>query len=95
MLFDGGSYNPALGGISLNFPGSMLQWTGGDFFASLGDVTNLGTLILSGSSDMGFYEDATLDDYGTILQTGTGDLNLHSDNVSPTTLKIEPADVPA
>ena len=58
---------------------------------SVGDVTNIGTINLSGSSQTLIYADGTLDDYGTIIQTGTGDFVLHSDNVSPTTLKIEPA----
>ena len=53
-------------------------------------MTNLGTINLAGSNDKGFYDDGTLDNYGTIIQTGTGNLGLHSDNVSPTTLKIEP-----
>ena len=58
--------------MTLNFPGSMLQWTGGAFFAALGNVTNLGTLNLAGSSDKGFYEDGTLDNFGTIIQTRHG-----------------------
>ncbi len=85
-----GDFDPAIGGTTLNFPGSMFQWTGGAFFASKGDVTNLGTLNLAGSGDVGFYEDGTLDNFATIIQTGSGNLSLHSDNVSPTILKNEP-----
>ena len=80
---------PGIGGLTLNFPGSMLQWTGGTFWASVGDVTNLGTLNLAGASDKGIFEDGTLDNFGTIIQTGTGNLALHSDSVTATTLKIE------
>ena len=43
----------------------------------------------AGSSEKGFYDDGTLDNFGTIIQTGTGNLDLHSDNISPTTLKNE------
>ena len=97
VQFSGGSIDPAAGsgdgpanaGLILNFSGTMFQWTGGGFFASLGDVTNLGTINLAGSSDKGFYEDGTLYNLGTIIQTGTGNLGLHSDNVSPTTLVNE------
>ena len=32
----------------------------------------------------------TLDNFGTIIQTGTGNLGLHSDNLAPTVLKNEP-----
>jgi RHS repeat-associated protein/uncharacterized repeat protein (TIGR01451 family) len=86
-----GSFYPARGGAFLNFPGSMFQWTGGSMELSVGDVTNLatGTINLSGPNQTQIYADGTLDDSGTIIQTGTGDFGLHSDNVTPTTLKIE------
>ncbi len=38
---------------------------------------------------MRFLNDGTLFDKGTIVQTGTGNLGLHSDSVVPTTLNIE------
>jgi RHS repeat-associated protein len=79
------------GGTTLNFPGTIFQWIGGNFFAGLGDVTNLGTINLVGPGDKGFFEDATLDNFGVINQVGAGNLDLHSDNVAPTTLKIEPS----
>ena len=85
-----GNFDPATGGVTLDFAGNMLQWTTAIMFAADGDVTNLGTLTLAGSSDKDFFEDATLDNFGTIIQSGTGTLDLHSDNVSPTILKIEP-----
>ncbi|HVX13045.1 MAG TPA: DUF4214 domain-containing protein [Pirellulales bacterium] len=84
-----GNFYPADGGATLNFPGKMFQWTGGAMELSVGDVTNQGTINLSGSNETQIYADGTLDDFGTIIQTGTGDFGLHSDNISPTTLKIE------
>jgi YD repeat-containing protein len=36
------------------------------------------------------YDDGTLDDFGTIIQTGTGNFGLHGDSQGPTVLKIEP-----
>ena len=87
--FATGAIHTALGGLTLDFAGDTFQWTGGAFFAALGDVTNAGTMNLAGSAGKGFYEDATLDNQGTIIQTGSGNLGLHSDNISPTTLKIE------
>ncbi len=83
------SVAPGLGGLTPNFPGGMLQWTGGFISESRGNVTNLGTLNLSGASDKGFFDDGTFDNFGTIIQTGAGNLTLHSDNVTATTLKNE------
>jgi len=68
----------------------MLQWTGGNINSALGDLTNLGTINLTGSDGKGFEADGTLDNFGQIIQTGSGNLGLHSDNQLPTTLKIEP-----
>ncbi len=90
VLLSGGSLFPGVGGVTLNFPGSLFQWTGGAMELSVGDVTNLGTINLSGSSQTQIYADGTLDNYGTMIQTGSGDFGLHSDNITPTTLKIEP-----
>ncbi len=84
-----GIFYPADGGATLNFPGSMFQWTGGRINTVVGDVTNLGILNLAGSSDKEVYDDGTLDNFGTIIQTGSGNLGLHSDNKIATTLKIE------
>ena len=97
VQFSGGSIDPAAGsgdgptnaGLILNFSGSVFQWTGGGFFASKGNVTNLGTINLAGATDKGFYEDGTFYNESTLIQSGTGNLDLHSDNVSPTTLVIE------
>ena len=86
----GGTFYPAVGGVTLNFPGNMFQWTGGAMELSVGDVTNLGTINLSGSGETQIYADGTLYNFGTIIQSGTGNFGLHSDNVSPTTLINEP-----
>ena len=90
VQFSSGTITVGVGGLTLDFPGSMFQWTGGGFEASGGNVSNLGTINIAGSSQKQIYADGALDDYGTIIQTGTGDLGLHSDNVSPSTLMIEP-----
>ena len=90
VQLSGGNFDPALGGVTLDFPANMFQWVGGNMFANQGDVTNRGTINLAGSNDKGFVEDATLDNFGTMIQTGAGNLGLHSDNVSPTIFKIEP-----
>ncbi len=78
------------GGLTLDFSGNMLQWTGGAFQATTGNVTNEGTITLAGSAEKQIFADGTFYDYGTIIQTGSGDFGLHSDNISPTTLLIEP-----
>jgi RHS repeat-associated protein len=85
-----GIFYPGLGGVTLNFTGSMFQWTGGSVEASVGNVTNLGTINLSGGNQKEIYADGTLDNFGTMIQTGGGNFGLHSDNISPTTLIIEP-----
>jgi RHS repeat-associated protein len=89
VLFGSGSVVIATGGLTLNFPGSMFQWTSDAFWASLGDLTNLGTMNLAGPADKQLIQDGTLFNYGTIIQTGSGNLGLHSDNKSPTTLVNE------
>ena len=78
------------GGATFNFPGAMLEWTSGVIDAGNGNLTNLGTITLAGSSDKGFYNDGTLDNFGAIVQTGSGNLLLGTDNVFPSLLKIEP-----
>ncbi len=89
VQLSGGIMQIGLGGLTLNFPGNIFQWTGGAIDTSVGDLTNLGTINLAGSNDKGLYDDGTLDNYGSIIQTGSGNLGLHSDGQSPTTLKIE------
>ncbi|HEV3312010.1 MAG TPA: CARDB domain-containing protein, partial [Chloroflexota bacterium] len=84
-----GTLDVVLGGLTLNFPGQSFQWQGGVIDSAAGDLTNLGALNISGDDDKGFYDDGTLDNFGTIIQTGQGRLGLHSDGVAATTLEIE------
>ncbi len=46
-------------------------------------LTNDGTITLAGSNEHTFFNDGTLDDFGSIIQTGSGNLGLHSDNQLP------------
>jgi RHS repeat-associated protein len=89
VQLSGGALAVAAGGLTLNFTGNIFQWLGGGINSALGDVTNRGTMNLSGSNEKVFYNDGTLDNFGTIIQTGTGNFGLHSDNVTATTLKME------
>ena len=81
------------GGLTLNFPGSMLQWTADSnpsvIDAGNGDLTNQGTINLVGNGDKDFFNDGVFDNFGTITQTGAGSLVLGTDGVFPTTLQIE------
>ena len=77
------------GGLTLNFAGSMFQWTGGQMDVGNGNLTNLGTMTITGDTEMDFYNDGVLDNFGTIIQTGTGNLQLGTDGTFPTTLMNE------
>ncbi len=88
-MLSGGAFYPTVGGVTLSFPGSMFQWTGGAMELSVGDVTNMGTINLSGPNETEIYADGTLFDYGSIVQSGTGNFTLHGDGVTLTTLNIE------
>lgn len=77
------------GGLNLNFAGDLLQWSDGVIDGGLGDLTNLGTIHLIGSADKGLYNDGTFDNFGTIIQTGSGDFVLGTDNLFPSILKNE------
>ncbi len=94
VQFSTGTLTVGLGGLTLDFPSNLFQWTGGNLDASGETVTNMGTINLSGSSEAAFYADdylnAALDDYGTIVQTGTGNFGIQSDISSTGTLMIEP-----
>ena len=78
------------GGLTLNFPSGMFEWTGEWVHASQGDLTNLGSIVLTGSIDSELSSDGTLYNYGTMIQNGSGNLALHSDSVTPTTFFNEP-----
>lgn len=84
-----GRFYPGPDNVTLNFPDSMFQWTGGAFHTSTGDITNLGTINLAGSAAKGFYEGGVLTNFGTIVHTGTGNFSLHTLGVLPTTLVNE------
>ena len=61
------------GNLKLDFPGSMFQWSGGSF---AGNLSNLGTINLGGSSDKSFAAQSNFYNYGDIIQTGAGNLAL-------------------
>ena len=93
VMLSVGDLFSAVGGLTLNFAGSMFQWTGGGLFTGLGDMTNLGTINLSGANEKFVYGDGALDNFGTILQTGTGSTPawqcVSLDGVAATTLDNE------
>src|SRR6202043_530149 len=72
------------GGTTFNFPGTMFQWTGGTIDLLGNTLTNAGTLNLTnvnnitlnaigGQNNLG----GTLENRGTIVQQGAGDLYLY------------------
>jgi hypothetical protein len=65
----------------------MFQWTGGQMDLGNGDLTNYGTMTITAPVD--FYNDGVLYNYGTIIQTGSGNLQLGTDGVFPSTLDNE------
>ena len=65
----------------------MFQWTGGVMDLGNGDLTNLGTMTITALAD--FYNDGILYNYGTIIQSGSGDLQLGTDGTFPSTLVNE------
>jgi RHS repeat-associated protein len=91
VALSSGTMALGIGGVIMNV--GNFEWTGGNISGALGDFTLLGTMTIAGSSEHGFFNDGTLDDKGTIVQTGTGNLGLHSDNRFPTTLQIDPGAV--
>jgi RHS repeat-associated protein len=87
VQLSGGWFDVGLSGLTLNFAGNTFQWTGGEMSLGQGDVTNLGTLNLSGPNDKIVGNGGALDNFGTLTQTGTGNLSLH---VNGTTFENEP-----
>jgi hypothetical protein len=77
------------GGMTLDFPGNMFQWTGGTIDAGNGDLVNLGTMNLNSDLAEDFYNDGVLDNLGTITETGLGSLQLGTDGNFPATLTNE------
>jgi RHS repeat-associated protein len=90
VALSAGTLDAALGGVTLDFSAGMFQWTGGAMSTVLGDVTNTGMINLTGDNKKTLSDDGTLDDFGAIIQTGMGNLQLHSgDSALVTTLQIE------
>ena len=72
-----------LGGLTLDFSGTMFNWVSGVVTAAGGAMYNTGTLNIDGGVVL--TGDGTLDNSGTILES-SGSLRLHSDGVAPSTL---------
>ena len=90
VALDVGTITIGIGGATFDFPGDMFQWTGGFISGSDGGtLTNEGVINLAGSSGKTLSNDATLDNFGTIYQSGSGNLSLHGDDQAPSVLKIE------
>ena len=89
QLAEGEFIRPVIGGATLDFSGSMFQWTGGVMGLSAGDVTNRGTVNLSSSYESFISGDGTFHDDGSIIQTGTGNLELGDLGSGFTTLAVD------
>jgi len=83
----GGRLYVGSGGLTLDFSGNMFEWTGGQMDLGTGNLTNLGTMTITAPVD--FYNDGVLYNYGTLIQTGTGNLQLGTDGNFPATLLNE------
>jgi hypothetical protein len=68
-----------LGGLTLDFAGSMFRWASGTVTTLSGDLINLGTMNIVGY--VSFLGDGALNNFGTIVETGGG-LSMHSDNAT-------------
>ncbi len=84
-----GSIAMGLGGATFDFAGGFFQWSGGEIIGTGGNLTNLGTLNLTGSNEK-LLLDVTLDNFGTVTQTGTGNLQLQSNHQPNAIFMIEP-----
>jgi len=76
-------------GATLNFPGGMFQWMGGDLGGNGQVLTNVGTINVSGSVRMlGLF----IENKGTMLQTGAGNIGQRTgifDNLAGGTYEIQ------
>ena len=72
-----------LGGLTLDFSGSMFQWVSGVVTTVGGALNNSGTVNIAGVVVL--TGDGTLDNSGTIVED-SGSVRLHSDGVAPSTL---------
>jgi hypothetical protein len=90
ILLTGGTLNVGAGGVTFGFTGSTFQCASVFINTQQGDVDNLGTITLFGGGDEEIINDGFFYNFGTVIQTGTGNLSLHSDNQLPTTFVNEP-----
>ncbi len=95
VLMDFGTIVVPLGGLTLDFPGNLFQWAGGGMNVALGNVTNTGTINLATNSVYGagsphFFDDGTLFNYGTIIETGNGDFEFDEGGGFTSSVVIEP-----
>ena len=73
VLFSAGNLYAGPGGLTLNAPNSMFQWSGGSFAVyGSSPFTNAGTINLSGGNVWG----ANFWNAGTLVQAGNGGLNI-------------------
>lgn len=76
VLLQRGNLSAAAGGLTLNLPGSLFQWTGGDLQCSdtlVAPFTNAGAMTISGGRSVG----AGFFNAGTMTQAGNGGLTVH------------------
>lgn len=73
VLLNSGSLSAAAGGLTLNLPGSLFQWTGGSLVGN-NPLTNAGTIEISGVNNSRLA--GTLNNVGLVHQTGSGNLAL-------------------
>ncbi len=79
------------GGANFDFSGNLFQWSGGTIDTTLGSLTNLGTMNLTGSSggSVHLVGSGSLTNAGTIIQSGGAALDLDA----PVTLANEPSGI--
>jgi hypothetical protein len=58
-------------GTTLNFPGAMFQWAGGSIGSQYNNLSNIGTLNVSGPANVQSY----LDNSGIMIQSGAGSIS--------------------
>jgi len=80
VSLDSGTLAVGTGGANFDFAAGLFQWTGGTIDTSLGNLTNSGTMTLSGASGGAEHLQGTgiLTNLGTIDQTGAATFDLDS-----------------
>ena len=91
IALSGGTLAIGTGGASFNFSGPLFQWSGGTIDTTLGGLTNLGTINLTGASGEAVHltGNRAVTNVGTIVQSGAATLDLDA----PVTLANEPSGV--